>query len=102
MCLDSIFMHLLIRRLKRIRFSSFNICVLCWQVKGFELSYLEKVAEVKDTVHRQSLLYHTCKLVVDKYPESSDVYSEIAAISRSAKVRLIRLTSGLAGSGSCS
>uniref|UniRef100_A0A8C7XYF0 Formin homology 2 domain containing 1 n=1 Tax=Oryzias sinensis TaxID=183150 RepID=A0A8C7XYF0_9TELE len=64
-------------------------------VKGFELSYLEKVAEVKDTVHRQSLLYHTCKLVVDKYPESSDVYSEIAAISRSAKVDFELLSENL-------
>uniref|UniRef100_A0A3P9HV82 Formin homology 2 domain containing 1 n=1 Tax=Oryzias latipes TaxID=8090 RepID=A0A3P9HV82_ORYLA len=65
------------------------------RVKGFELSYLEKVAEVKDTVHRQSLLYHTCKLVVDKYPESSDVYSEIAAISRSAKVDFELLSENL-------
>lgn len=54
--------------------------------KGFELGYLEKVVEVKDTVHRHSLLHHTCSLVMDRYPESSDVYSEIAAITRSAKV----------------
>eukprot|EP00066_Takifugu_rubripes_P028733 XP_011617999.1 PREDICTED: FH1/FH2 domain-containing protein 1-like [Takifugu rubripes] len=54
--------------------------------KGFELSYLEKVVEVKDTVHRQSLLHHTCSQVVENYPESSDVYSEIPAITRSAKV----------------
>ncbi|TRY82052.1 hypothetical protein DNTS_006689 [Danionella cerebrum] len=33
--------------------------------KGFELSYLEKVTEVKDTVHRQSLLHHTCNFVVE-------------------------------------
>ncbi|XP_061592280.1 FH1/FH2 domain-containing protein 1 isoform X2 [Cololabis saira] len=54
--------------------------------KGFELSYLEKVVEVKDTVHRQSLLHHTCSLLLENYPESSDVYSEIPAITRSAKV----------------
>uniref|UniRef100_A0A8D2ZMI1 Formin homology 2 domain containing 1 n=1 Tax=Scophthalmus maximus TaxID=52904 RepID=A0A8D2ZMI1_SCOMX len=54
--------------------------------KGFELGYLEKVVEVKDTVHRQSLLHHTCSLVVENYPESSDVYTEIPAITRSAKV----------------
>ncbi|XP_069386795.1 FH1/FH2 domain-containing protein 1 isoform X3 [Paralichthys olivaceus] len=54
--------------------------------KGFELGYLEKVVEVKDTVHRQSLLHHTCSLVVENYPESSDVYSEVPAITRSAKV----------------
>ncbi|XP_014824598.1 PREDICTED: FH1/FH2 domain-containing protein 1-like isoform X3 [Poecilia mexicana] len=54
--------------------------------KGFELSYLEKVVEVKDTVHRHSLLHHTCSLLEDNYPQSSDVYSEIPAITRSAKV----------------
>ncbi|XP_078101316.1 FH1/FH2 domain-containing protein 3 isoform X2 [Sander vitreus] len=54
--------------------------------KGFELGYLEKVVEVKDTVHRQSLLYHTCSQVLENYPESSDIYSEVPAITRSAKV----------------
>ncbi|KAL0985506.1 hypothetical protein UPYG_G00157750 [Umbra pygmaea] len=54
--------------------------------KGFELSYLEKVPEVKDTVHKQSLLHHACSMVVEKFPESSDLYSEIGAITRSAKV----------------
>lgn len=58
----------------------------CHQAKGFELGYLEKVVEVKDTVHRQSLLHHTCSLVMENYAESSDLYSEIPAISRSAKV----------------
>lgn len=56
------------------------------QVKGFELSYLEKVPEVKDTVHKQSLLHHVCSIVLDAFPESSDLYSEIGAITRSAKV----------------
>ncbi|XP_013889296.1 FH1/FH2 domain-containing protein 3 [Austrofundulus limnaeus] len=63
--------------------------------KGFELSYLEKVVEVKDTVHRQSLLHHTCTSVVNNYPESSDVYSEIAAITRSAKVDFDQLSENL-------
>ncbi|RXM99420.1 FH1/FH2 domain-containing protein 3 [Acipenser ruthenus] len=53
--------------------------------KGFELSYLEKVPEVKDTVHKQSLLHHTCTIVVEKIPDSTDLYSEIGAITRSAK-----------------
>nr|XP_025045969.1 FH1/FH2 domain-containing protein 1 [Pelodiscus sinensis] len=57
------------------------------QSRGFELSYLEKVSEVKDTVHRQSLLHHLCHAVVERFPQSSDLYSEIAAITRSAKVR---------------
>uniref|UniRef100_A0AAR2LED7 Formin homology 2 domain containing 3b n=1 Tax=Pygocentrus nattereri TaxID=42514 RepID=A0AAR2LED7_PYGNA len=63
--------------------------------KGFELSYLEKVAEVKDTVHKQSLLHHVCSIVVEKFPESSDLYSEIGAITRSAKVDFDQLQDNL-------
>ncbi|XP_026084876.1 FH1/FH2 domain-containing protein 3-like isoform X2 [Carassius auratus] len=63
--------------------------------KGFELSYLEKVPEVKDTVHKQSLLHHVCSLVVEKFPESSDLYSEIGAITRSAKVDFDQLQDNL-------
>ncbi|CAN9506548.1 unnamed protein product [Ophioblennius macclurei] len=63
--------------------------------RGFELTYLEKVVEVKDTVHRQSLLHHTCNQVVENYPESSDVYSEIPAITRSAKVDFELLSENL-------
>ncbi|XP_078067128.1 FH1/FH2 domain-containing protein 1 isoform X3 [Mustelus asterias] len=63
--------------------------------KGFELSYLEKVSEVKDTIQRQSLLYHTCNLVVENFPDTTDVYSEIAAITRSAKVDFDQLAESL-------
>uniref|UniRef100_A0A673H2B6 Formin homology 2 domain containing 3b n=1 Tax=Sinocyclocheilus rhinocerous TaxID=307959 RepID=A0A673H2B6_9TELE len=63
--------------------------------KGFELSYLEKVPEVKDTVHKQSLLHHVCSIVVEKFPESSDLYSEIGAITRSAKVDFDQLQENL-------
>lgn len=54
--------------------------------KGFDLSYLEKVSEVKDTVHRQTLLHHMSNIVIEKFPDTSDLYSEIAAITRSSKV----------------
>ncbi|XP_061520139.1 FH1/FH2 domain-containing protein 3-like isoform X1 [Phycodurus eques] len=54
--------------------------------KGFELTYLQKVPEVKDTVHKQSLLHHACSMVVENFPQSTDLYSEIGAITRSAKV----------------
>ncbi|KAM4600328.1 FH1/FH2 domain-containing protein 3 [Polymixia lowei] len=64
--------------------------------KGFELSYLEKVPEVKDTVHKQSLLHHACAIVVEKFPDSSDLYSEIGAITRSAKVDFDQLQDNLA------
>ncbi|XP_056381589.1 FH1/FH2 domain-containing protein 3-like isoform X2 [Hyla sarda] len=56
------------------------------KAKGFDLSYLEKVSEVKDTVHRQTLLHHMCNIVSEKFPDTSDLYSEIAAITRSSKV----------------
>lgn len=66
-------------------------CCVCvyLQAKGFELSYLEKVPEVKDTVHKQSLLHHACTIVVDKFPDSTDLYSEIGAITRLTKVWII-------------
>uniref|UniRef100_A0A8C3D4U6 Formin homology 2 domain containing 3 n=1 Tax=Corvus moneduloides TaxID=1196302 RepID=A0A8C3D4U6_CORMO len=63
--------------------------------KAFELSYLEKVPEVKDTVHKQSLLHHVCTMVVEKFPESTDLYSEIGAITRSAKVDFEQLQENL-------
>lgn len=64
--------------------------------KGFELSYLEKVVEVKDTVQRQSLLHHTCNLVLEKFPQSTDLYSEIPAVTRSSKVDFELLSENLA------
>ncbi|XP_056269684.1 FH1/FH2 domain-containing protein 1-like [Pseudoliparis swirei] len=65
------------------------------QAKGFELSYLEKVVQVKDTVHRQTLLHHTCCLLLENYPECSDVYSEVPAITRSSKVDFELLSENL-------
>ncbi|XP_058384000.1 FH1/FH2 domain-containing protein 1 isoform X1 [Diceros bicornis minor] len=65
------------------------------QSSGFELSYLEKVSEVKDTVRRQSLLHHLCTLVLQTRPDSSDLYSEIPALTRCAKVDFEQLTENL-------
>lgn len=48
---------------------------------------MEKVPEVKDTVHKQSLLHHACAIVVEKFPDSTDLYSEIGAITRLTKVK---------------
>lgn len=64
------------------------------------MTYLEKVPEVKDTVHKQSLLHHACSVVVENFPQSTDLYSEIGAITRSAKVRLT-LIYGKIVSSSC-
>ncbi|XP_063169107.1 FH1/FH2 domain-containing protein 1 [Candoia aspera] len=65
------------------------------QSRGFELSYLAKVSEVKDTVHRQSLLHHLCHFVVAKFPTTTDLYSEIAALTRCAKVDFEALAESL-------
>lgn len=58
---------------------------------------MEKVPEVKDTVHKQSLLHHVCAIVVEKFPDSTDLYSEIGAITRLTKVRLQKAALGLDG-----
>ncbi|XP_076862431.1 FH1/FH2 domain-containing protein 3 isoform X4 [Brachyhypopomus gauderio] len=63
--------------------------------KGFDLSYLEKVPEVKDTVHKQSLLQHACSIVVENFPNSTDLYSEIGAVTRTAKVDFDQLQENL-------
>ncbi|UYV67292.1 FHOD1 [Cordylochernes scorpioides] len=55
------------------------------QVKGFQLEYLSKVPEVKDTVHKHSLLYHLCQMVMERCPDSSDLYSELGAVTRASK-----------------
>lgn len=47
------------------------------QVKGFQVEYLSKVPEVKDTVHKHSLLHHLCHMVMEKFPDSTDLYSEV-------------------------
>jgi len=50
------------------------------------MEYLPRVPEVKDTVDKQSLLSHLCAYVVDRFVDSTDLFSEIPAISRAAKV----------------
>ncbi|KAE8597377.1 hypothetical protein XENTR_v10016443 [Xenopus tropicalis] len=63
--------------------------------KAFDLSYLQKVPEVKDTVQKQPLLYHMCTIIVEKFPESTDLYSEIGSITRSSKVDFNQLHDNL-------
>ncbi|XP_048829666.1 FH1/FH2 domain-containing protein 1-like isoform X2 [Brienomyrus brachyistius] len=63
--------------------------------KGFDLSYLEKVAEVKDTMHKQSLLHHVCNFITENHPETSDLYSEIPAVTNFAKVDFDQLSDNL-------
>lgn len=51
------------------------------EVKGFQIEYLAKVPEVKDTVHKHSLLHHLCHIVMDKFPDSTDLYSEVVIVN---------------------
>jgi FH1/FH2 domain-containing protein 3 len=48
------------------------------EVKGFQIEYLAKVPEVKDTVHKHSLLHHLCHMVMEKFPDATDLYSEVS------------------------
>jgi len=53
-------------------------------VKGFQIEYLAKVPEVKDTVHKHSLLHHLCHMVMESSSDTSDLYSEIGPITRAS------------------
>ncbi|XP_024946299.1 uncharacterized protein LOC107273227 isoform X3 [Cephus cinctus] len=65
------------------------------EVKGFQLEYLAKVPEVKDTVHKHSLLHHLCHMVMEKFPESTDLYSEIGSVTRASKIDFDELASNI-------
>lgn len=56
------------------------------QVQGFTFDYLAKVPEVKDTVHKHSLLHHLCTIIIEQFSDATDLYSEIGAINRCAKI----------------
>ncbi|XP_031617722.1 uncharacterized protein LOC116337370 isoform X6 [Contarinia nasturtii] len=53
--------------------------------KGFQIEYLAKVPEVKDTVHKHSLLHHLCHIVMESSTDTTDLYSEIGSITRASK-----------------
>uniref|UniRef100_A0A3Q0QQG7 FH2 domain-containing protein n=1 Tax=Amphilophus citrinellus TaxID=61819 RepID=A0A3Q0QQG7_AMPCI len=55
------------------------------KARGFELSYLGKLSQVRDTHTRQPLLHHVCVLLLQLYPESSDLYSDIIAVTKAGK-----------------
>lgn len=54
-------------------------------VKGFQIEYLSKVPEVKDTVQKHSLLHHLCHMVMESSPDTTDLYSEIGPVTRASK-----------------
>ncbi|XP_055315365.1 FH1/FH2 domain-containing protein 1 isoform X4 [Sitodiplosis mosellana] len=53
--------------------------------KGFQIEYLAKVPEVKDTVHKHSLLHHLCNIVMESSSDTTDLYSEIGPVTRASK-----------------
>ncbi|XP_069044707.1 FH1/FH2 domain-containing protein 1 isoform X2 [Lepisosteus oculatus] len=57
------------------------------KARGFELGYLGKLAQVRDTASRQPLLHHTCTFLLDTYPQCTDLYSEITAVAKAAKLQ---------------
>ncbi|XP_014366479.2 uncharacterized protein LOC106717236 isoform X2 [Papilio machaon] len=65
------------------------------QVKGFRLEYLSKVMEVKDTVHKHPLLYHICEMIIEKFPDTTDFFSEVGPVIRASKVDFDILSANL-------
>ncbi|XP_077961597.1 FH1/FH2 domain-containing protein 1 isoform X1 [Gasterosteus aculeatus] len=55
------------------------------KARGFELSYLGKLSQVRDTHTRQPLLLHVCALLLQLYPQSTDLHSDIAAVAKAGK-----------------
>merc|ERR1719334_3008063 len=66
------------------------------QARAFHFEYLSKVSVVKDTVHKHSLLHHVCSMIIDKFQDSTDLYSEIGCLTRCAKIDWEELTAKLA------
>ena len=63
--------------------------------KGFQIDYLAKIPEVKDTVHKHSLLYHLTFSVLESLPTASDLYSEIGPITRASRTDFEEVSSTL-------
>lgn len=59
------------------------------------LYFLFKVPEVKDTVHKHSLLHHLCHMVMESGTETTDLYSEIGPITRASKADFADLAHNL-------
>lgn len=60
------------------------------EVQAIELSFLSRCSEVKDTVKRQTLLYHIVSIIIEKHEnqkfKDSDLYSDFPAVSRAARI----------------
>ncbi|KAL3314145.1 formin y 2 domain containing [Cichlidogyrus casuarinus] len=54
--------------------------------RGFSLEYLARLPEVKDTLHKHSLLHHVCSAVLEHFPDGTDLHSELGALCRCHRV----------------
>ncbi|XP_060772902.1 FH1/FH2 domain-containing protein 1 isoform X1 [Neoarius graeffei] len=70
-------------------------CLNGCKARGFELSYLGKLSQVRDTHSRQPLLHHVCVLLLQLYPQSSDLYSDITSVTRASKCDYLQVQSSL-------
>lgn len=52
--------------------------------------------EVKDTVHKHSLLHHLCHMVMETATETTDLYSEIGPVTRASKADFADLAHNIA------
>ena len=60
------------------------------QREAFELDLLGKVDEVKDTAQKCPLTVHLVRIMIEKFPSSTDLFSELPHVHRVAtKVNLI-------------
>ena len=46
---------------------------------------MSRVPEVKDTVHKHSLLHHLCSIILEKCTDTTDLYSDLGGFSRCSK-----------------
>ena len=56
-------------------------------VKAFDLELLNQVVNFKDTESKAPLTVHLVKLVVDTFPDSTDLHTELPNVHSMAKVR---------------
>ncbi|TGZ59394.1 hypothetical protein CRM22_009093 [Opisthorchis felineus] len=54
--------------------------------RGFTFDYLARLPEVKDTKNKNSMLHHVCCIVLDQFPDSTDIHSDLGALCRCHRI----------------
>ncbi|XP_048253560.1 FH1/FH2 domain-containing protein 3-like isoform X4 [Haliotis rufescens] len=65
------------------------------QARAFSVDFLSRIPEVKDTVHKHSLLHHLCNVILDQFPDTTDLYSELGPLTRCSRIDWDELTNKL-------